>query len=221
MIEVVPESPPVRVVLVDDHGIVRQGLRSVLEPHPGITVVGEACDAAGALSVVAAARPDIVLLDLKLSTGSEAEGLQVCQQLAERFPAVGVLVLTTFLDQRLVLEALQRGAKGYVLKDVDGVELARSIRAVSRGESAFDSHAAAMVVRTLNGSSAQPSSPRFTEREREVLALLGQGLSNASIGRRLYISETTVKFHVANIMRKLGVGRRTEVVYAASKMGLI
>ncbi|MCZ4521919.1 response regulator transcription factor, partial [Rhodococcus ruber] len=124
-----------------------------------------------------------------------------------------------FLDDRLVVEAVHAGARGYVVKDVDTTELVRAIRAVSRGESAFDSRSASAVVRSLNGT---PSSiERLTERELEVLRLLATGLSNNMIGTRLFISATTVKFHVSNIMRKLAVSRRAEAVYAASKQGLI
>jgi DNA-binding NarL/FixJ family response regulator len=207
---------------VDDHAIVRQGLRSILEREPDITVVGEAATAADALDMVARTRPHIVLLDLKLSADSDVAGLQLCGRLTERTPSPGVLVVTTFLDQRLVLQAIQQGARGYVLKDVDAVALVGAIRAVRRGESAFDSHSAAMVVRSLDTPSpGSADGSDLTAREREVLALLARGLSNEAIGRELYISATTAKFHVGNVMRKLAVSRRAEAVYAGSKLGLI
>ncbi|MGY1609299.1 MULTISPECIES: MadR family response regulator transcription factor [unclassified Geodermatophilus] len=218
-------TEPIRLVIVDDHAIVRRGLRSILEREPDIEVVGEAATAAAALDLVAAVRPHIVLLDLKLSAGSDVAGLALCGELTARTPAPGVLVVTTFLDERLVVEAIRHGARGYVLKDVDAVALVAAIRAVRRGESAFDSHSAAMVVRSL--AAPAPSSPRgrpspeLTGREREVLALLARGLSNEAIGRELYISATTAKFHVTNLMRKLAVSRRAEAVYAGSKLGLI
>lgn len=213
------EPAQVRIVLVDDHAILRQGLRSVLERERDLQVVGEASSADEALAVVARARPTIVLLDLKLSAGADSEGLQVCRRLAGAHPEVGVLVLTTFLDDRLVVEAVHAGARGYVIKDVDTTELTRAIRAVSRGESAFDSRSASAVVRSLNGE--QPGGGRLTERELEVLRLLARGQSNRAIGKELFISETTVKFHVGKIMRKLDVSRRAEAVFAASKAGLI
>ncbi|WP_448615094.1 MadR family response regulator transcription factor [Modestobacter sp. URMC 112] len=211
----------IRLVIVDDHAIVRQGLRSILEREPDVEVVGEAATAAEALDLVAAARPHIVLLDLKLSAGSDVAGLALCGQLTARSPAPGVLVVTTFLDEGLVLEAIRHGARGYVLKDVDAVALVAAIRAVRRGESAFDSHSAAMVVRTLHAPAAAPATGDLTTREREVLTLLARGLSNEAIGRELYISATTAKFHVGNLMRKLSVSRRAEAVYAGSKLGLI
>jgi two-component system response regulator DevR len=211
----------IRLVIVDDHAIVRQGLRSILEREPDIEVVGEAATAPQALDLVAATRPHIVLLDLKLSAGSDLAGLSLCGRLTARAPAPGVLVVTTFLDQRLVLEAIQQGARGYVLKDVDAVALVAAIRAVRRGESAFDSHSAAVVVRSLSAPAATPAAGELTARERQVLALLARGLSNEAIGRELFISATTAKFHVGNVLRKLSVSRRAEAVYAGSKLGLI
>lgn len=214
----------IRLVVVDDHAIVRQGLRSILEREADVAVVGEAATAAEALDLVVRERPHIVLLDLKLSAESDTEGVALCGELTGRVPAPGVLVVTTFLDQRLVLEAIRAGARGYVLKDVDAVSLVAAIRAVHRGESAFDSHSAAMVVRSLSSAPAAapgPTGSDLTAREREVLTLLARGLSNEAIGRELYVSATTAKFHVGNLMRKLSVSRRAEAVYAGSKLGLI
>jgi DNA-binding NarL/FixJ family response regulator len=190
-----------RIVLVDDHAIVRHGLRSILERESDLEVVGEASTAAQAAAVVERTRPAIVLLDLKLSTAADTEGLELCARLTQRHPDLAVLVLTTFLDDSLVVQAIHHGARGYVVKDVDTTELLRSIRAVARNESAFDSHAAAA--------------------ELKVLQLLAHGLSNREIGAELYISETTVKFHVRNIMRKTDAGSRAEVVYEATKLGVI
>src|SRR5512133_3752908 len=211
-----------RVVLIDDHAIVRQGLRAMLDREHGLRVVGEAGSAAAALALVGQLRPDIVLLDLNLSPASDSDGLNLCAQIATRYPASRVLVLTTSLDEWLVLESIKQGAKGYVVKDVDIAELVRSIRAVCRGESAFDSHIASVVVRWLHSKQRMDNpAQQITPREREVLALLARGMSNVAIGQRLYISEATVKFHVGNVMRKLGTARRAEAVYAASKIGII
>jgi len=214
-----PVQGLVRIVLVDDHAILRQGLRSVLERESDLEIVGEASSLPEALAVVDKVGPDIVLMDLKLSASSDYEGLTLCGQLSSAHPGLGLLVLTTFLDDQLVVRAVHAGARGYVVKDVDTTELVRAIRAVSRGESAFDSRSASAVVRSLNGQSS--SKERLTDRELEVLRLLANGLSNIKIGERLFISPTTVKFHVSNIMRKLEVSRRAEAVYAASKQGLI
>ncbi|KAA9166074.1 response regulator transcription factor [Amycolatopsis acidicola] len=214
----ITRAQTLKIVLVDDHAIVRQGLRSILERENDITVVGEAATAAEARVVVERTRPDIVLLDLKLSTGSNTEGLDVCAELTARYPDVGVLVLTTFLDDALVVEAIHRGARGYVIKDVDTTGLVSSIRAVARNESAFDSRSASAMVRSIRTA---PGEPVLTSREQGVLELLARGLSNRDIGARLFISETTVKFHVRNIMRKIDASSRAEAVYEASKMGLI
>lgn len=214
----IAESSTVDIVIVDDHAIVRQGLRAVLEREQDLMVVGEASTADEARAVVERSRPSVVLLDLKLSSGDDSEGLALCGQLTERFDDLGVLVLTTFLDDKLVVEAIQRGARGYVVKDVDTTELVRSIRAVAKRESAFDSRSAAVMVQSMNN---QSTSPELTDREMRVLALLARGLSNRGIGADLFISETTVKFHVRNIMRKLGVCSRAEAVYEASKSKLI
>ncbi len=210
----------VSIVLVDDHAIVRQGIRSILERHPQMRVVGEAATSEEAMRVVSLTRPRIVLLDLKLSTSSDTEGLELCQKLTSAYSDTAVLVLTTLIDDQLVVRAIRSGASGYVVKDVDTRELLHAILAVSQGESAFDSRSASAMVRSLNSRSPLESK-QLTEREREVLSLLARGLSNRDIAKRLFISETTAKFHVGNIIRKLNVTRRAEAVYTASKMGLI
>jgi two-component system, NarL family, response regulator DevR len=183
-------------------------------------VVGEAGTPADAVAAVASSRPHVVLLDLKLTVGPQTDGLDVCRRLCAAHPGIGVLVLTTFAEDRLVVESVQAGARGYVVKDVDTTELVRAIRAVSRGESAFDERSASAMVRSLSGGGV-PERERLTERELDVLRLLARGLSNRAIGGQLFISETTVKFHVGNLMRKLMVSRRAEAVYAATKLGLL
>lgn len=215
-------SQAIRLLIVDDHGIVRQGLRSILELEPGIVVVGEAADSATALRKIDELRPDIVLLDLSLGGGNTAEGLGACQAITTRYPQIGVIVLTTFLEEHLVLQAIRSGAKGYVLKDVDAVDLVRSVRAVKRGESALDARSATLVMKNLSGAGPPAPAPAtLTEREIEVIRLLAQGHSNRAIGERIAVSESTVKFHVRNIMRKLEVHHRTEIVYMAGKLGLV
>jgi two-component system, NarL family, response regulator DevR len=205
---------------VDDHTIVRQGLRSILELEPDFTVVGEAADAAAAIADTAQLRPDVVLLDLKLSDGAPAEGLDVCATLRDQQPAVRIVVLTTFLDQKLLVGALQRGASGYVLKDVDAVELARIIRTVHRGESGFDGRSARLVVRSLTGQPAAPAR-LLSERELEVVRLVARGATNVQAARDLFVSESTVKYHLRLAMRKIGAKDRTELVYRAGAQGLL
>lgn len=213
-------APPVAIMLVDDHAIVRQGLRSILDREADLEVVAEASTADEALAVVVRAKPRIVLLDLKLSTSSDSEGLDLCEKLAAHDPDLGILVLTTFLDEQLVMRAIRAGAKGYVVKDVDTSGLIRAIRDVAQGGSAFDRRSAAAMVRGLHAPPEEERT-RLTAREEEVLRLLTRGLSNGQIGEELFISETTAKFHVGNILRKLGVSRRAEAVYEAGKLGLV
>jgi two-component system response regulator DevR len=208
------------IVLIDDHAIVRHGLRSILEREPDLRVVGEASTIESARAVVNQVRPTIVLLDLKLSTGSDTEGLDLCATLVADHPELGVLVLTTFIDDHLVMAAIHNGARGYVVKDVDTSALIRAIRDISRGGSAFDARSAAAMVRGINAGPVEADN-KLTAREREVLELLSRGMSNVEIGKKLFISDTTVKFHVGNILRKLGVSRRAEAVHLAGKMGLI
>ncbi|WP_082469082.1 MadR family response regulator transcription factor [Sciscionella sediminilitoris] len=209
---------PHRILLVDDHAIVRQGLRTILDREPDLCVVGEASTANEAIGVLEQTNPQIVLLDLKLSTGSDTEGLALCADLTMRRPELRVLVLTTFLDDPLVVEAIQNGASGYVIKDVDTTDLIRSIRAIARNETAFDSRSANAMARSIQ---ATPEPLALTQKERNVLQLLAHGMRNREIGLQLYVSETTVKFHVRNILRKLAVSSRAEAVYEASKIGLI
>jgi DNA-binding NarL/FixJ family response regulator len=211
----------IKVGIVDDHSIMRQGLRAMLDREPDLRVVGDADGERSAITMMAQARPDVVLMDLKLTIDGGCEGLDLCAKVAGRFPESRILVLTTFADEWVVREAIRQGAKGYVVKDVDLTELIRAIRAVYRGESAFDARSASAVVSWLRREPDAEATAQITPREREILALLARGLSNVAIGKRLYISDTTVKFHVTNLMHKLGARRRAEAVYAASKLGLI
>jgi len=212
----------IRVAIIDDHAIVRQGLRAMIDREPDLRVVGEASNARQATAMLDRADPRVVLLDLKLTPGSDCDGLPLCATITQRYPGVRVLVLTSSADEWLILDSIKQGAKGFVLKDVDLTELIRAIRAVHRGESAFDPRSAGVVVRWMHGSQRSGvTASDITPREREILCLLARGLSNVAIGQRLYISAATVKFHVGNVMQKLGVRRRAEAVYAASKLGLI
>ncbi|HET9082090.1 MAG TPA: response regulator transcription factor [Trebonia sp.] len=213
-------TAPVRILVVDDHTIVRQGLRSILDLEPDFTVVGEAATAEQAIEQTALLRPDVVLLDLMLSDRAPAEGLDVCAELREKYDDVSVVVLTTFVDERLMLGALRRGANGYALKDVDAVELARIIRSVHGGQSAFDPRSAKLVVRSLTSQPGPPAGV-LSERELEVVRLVAQGATNQRVARELFVSESTVKYHLRTAMRKLGASDRTELVYRASARGLL
>jgi two-component system, NarL family, response regulator DevR len=209
-------TDPVRVVVVDDHPLIRQGLRALLERN-GAIVAGEAATSAEAVAVVACSRPEVVVLDLRLGS-SDRDGIELCRRLTTQFPRSRVLVLTTFLSETLLMDAMQAGARGYVLKDVDVAALVRAVADVREGQSAFDSRSAAVAVRSLSGRRAPQV---ITERERDVVRLVALGLSNEDIGRRLYISQSTVKFHIRNMLRKTGAGSRAELVFKASQLGLL
>jgi DNA-binding NarL/FixJ family response regulator len=209
----------VSVVVVDRHRIVREGLRSVLETE-GASVVGEAGSAAMAHEVVRRSQPDVLLLDLELSEAGPREGLELCARISEQFPAVGVVVLVAFPNQALVLDALRRGARGCVEKDVDVAALAGVIRAVRSGESGFDSRTASAVVRSLTAD-VDARRPALSARELEVIRLVARGRTNRQIGQACFISESTVKYHVRHVMAKLDARHRTEVVYVAGRLGLI
>jgi DNA-binding NarL/FixJ family response regulator len=216
----VTDTTGARVLLVDDHAIVRRGLRSILELEPDICVVAEAGGWDDALRALERARPDVILLDLKLSPGRSADGLELCGEILRRRPGSQIVVLSTFLDAELLNQALRRGAKAYVLKEVDVGELVRIIRAVARGESGFDSRSAALVRAIAAGTAAGPE-PALTDREQQVVELVARGLTNREIGLEMFVSESTAKFHVRNVMRKLAVRRRAEVAYAAGERGLL
>lgn len=209
----------ITLVLIDDHAVVREGLTSVLEREPDIRVVGETGRAAEATRLVSQTRPSVVLLDLKLSSAPGFQGLDLCAELTAAHPDTAVLVLTTTLEDGLVVAALRNGARGYVVKEVDTSELVRAIRAVHQGESAFDPASSSAMVRGL--TSPGRGARALTARETEVLSLLARGLSNREIAAALFVAEATAKFHVANIMRKLNVARRSEAVYVASKAGVL
>ena len=212
----------IRIGIIDDHSLVRQGLRAMIDREPDLRVVGEAPSARHATAMLDQARPRVALLDLRLGADSECDGLSLCSTITQRYQDTRVLVLTSCADEWLILESIKRGARGFVLKDVDLTELVRAIRAVHRGESAFDSRTAGVVVGWMRDSQRPGATASdITPREREILVLLARGLSNVAIGQRLYISAATVKFHVGNVMQKLGARRRAEAVYAASKLGLI
>jgi DNA-binding NarL/FixJ family response regulator len=204
-------------VLIDDHAILRQGLRSLLEREHDLHVVGEASSVGEALAVVARTGPSIVLLDMKLSPAADNDGLGLCARLTTLYPGLRVLVLSSFVDDALVVSAIQHGACGYVVKDVDTIELVRSIRLVARKGSAFDSRSAAAMARSIH---APPARSPLTSRELSVLRLVANGLSNRGIGAQLHLSETTVKFHVRNLMRKLDATSRAEAVYKATRNGV-
>ena len=208
-----PGDAPITVLLVDDHELVRAGLRAFLELQPDMTVVGEAASGEQALALVAGVRPDIVLLDLVLPGMS---GVQTVRRLRLAHPEVKVVVLTSFAGQDSVLPAVRAGVAGYLLKDVGPAELAEALRSVHAGGSPLHPTVAATVLRQVT-SDVDPLTPR----EREVLRLIARGLSNRLIARELVLSEKTVKTHVSAVLAKLGVADRTQAALLAVRDGVI
>jgi NarL family two-component system response regulator LiaR len=203
------------VLIVDDHAVVRRGLRAFLDLQPDVEVVGEAADGASAEGMTGTLRPDVVLMDLVMPN---TDGIATIRRLRAASEKPTVLVLTSFLDDVHVFAALQAGAAGYLLKDIQPDELVRAIRQVHQGESALHPKVAARLVQ----HTAQPAGfADFTPRERDVLRLLAEGFANKEIARRLSLSEKTVKTHVSNILQKLGVADRTQAALLAVRRGLV
>jgi DNA-binding NarL/FixJ family response regulator len=208
-----------RVVLADDHAIVRKGIRNFLEEVDDIQVVAEAATGAEALALTLEQRPDVTILDIQMP---EMTGIEAARQIKAQAPEVGILVLTAYDDDPYIFAMLQAGASGYVLKNASSDELVRAVRAVAEGESALDPAVTAKVMAQLASGrppGAQVVVEGLTERELDVLRLAAKGHTNRAIGRELRISDRTVQGHLANIFGKLGVSTRTEAVLLAMKQG--
>lgn len=208
-------SEPIRVLIVDDHAVVREGLRTFLELQDGLHVVGEAGDGVEAVREAERLRPDVVVMDLVMP---ERDGVEAMRELRERVPATRVLVLTSFLDDERLLPALRAGAAGYLLKNVQPQDLARAIRAADAGEAMIDPAVAARLVDALVEGEGAPRA-ELTAREQEVLGLIGRGFANKRIARELGIAEKTVKSHVSHVLAKLGVSDRTQAALYAARLG--
>jgi NarL family two-component system response regulator LiaR len=207
----------VRVLLVDDHQVVRQGLRAFLRLQPDIEVVGEAGGGEAAVAVAAASAPDVVLMDLVMPDG---DGVAAIRDLAAAAPSARVLVLSSFADEEHVFAAMRAGAHGYLLKDVRPDALAGAIREVHRGRPALHPDVAARLMRR-EAEPVGPAAEPLTPREREVLQLVVEGFANKQIGGRLRITEKTVKTHVSSVLHKLGVADRTAAAVLAIRQGLV
>jgi two-component system, NarL family, response regulator LiaR len=210
----------IRVLLVDDHAVVREGLRNFLALQDGLEIVGEASDGAEAIEQAERLEPDVILMDLVMPG---LDGIGAMRQLRVRSPGSRVIVLTSFLEDERVLPAIQAGAAGYLLKNVAPAELARAIRAAHAGEAIIDPTAAARLVHAI-ADDVRPrieEPERLTRRERDVLELIARGQSNKRIALELGISEKTVKTHVGHLLAKLGVSDRTQAALMAVQEGLV
>jgi NarL family two-component system response regulator LiaR len=208
-------SEVVTILVVDDHPVVRQGLRTFLGSRPGLEVVGEAGDGDEAVRKARHLQPDVVVMDLVMPT---VDGIEATRRILAERPGTRVVVLTSFTDSDRVVPALRAGAAGYLHKDAEPRELEEAVRAAARGESTLSVRAASTVVREV---SDRVELPPLTPREREVLGLLGRGLTNRLIARNLGVSEKTVKTHVGNVLAKLGVADRTQAALYAVRHGLV
>jgi two-component system, NarL family, response regulator LiaR len=210
-------AEPIQVLIVDDHAVVREGLRAFLQTQEGMNVAGEAADGNEALEAATRLRPDVILMDLVMP---ELDGVTAMRTLRERVPDARVIVLTSFLDEDKLLPALRAGAAGYLLKNAEPKELARAVRAAHAGEALLDPVVAARLVETLADGERDPID-RLTPREREVLVLIGRGFPNKRIARELGLAEKTVKTHVGHVLAKLGVTDRTQAAVLAVRAGLV
>ncbi|KPC60175.1 response regulator transcription factor [Streptomyces chattanoogensis] len=220
---------PLRVFILDDHEVVRRGVRDLLEAEEDIEVVGEAGDARQALARVPAIRPQVAVLDVRLGgtdgPDGDHEGIEVCRELRARVPDLACLMLTSFDDDEALFDAIMAGAAGYVLKQIDGTALVHAIRTVAAGQSMLDPRTATRVMERLRdpgraqATEAETSElGRLSPREREVLDLIGEGLTNRQIADRLFLSEKTVKNRVSAILSKLGVGRRVQAAMVVERL---
>jgi DNA-binding NarL/FixJ family response regulator len=206
-----------RILLVDDHEVVRLGLRALIESNSDMTVVAEAGTAQETIRLVEQKHPDVVVLDLRLPDRS---GFEVCREVRKRFPKTQVVILTSYVSEELVSDALNSGAAGYVLKEVGNEELLRAIRAATRGEIALDSSASTHMVSRLRSLESEVDNlilKDLSSREKEILKFVGQGNSNREIGRKLNLSHITVRNYVSNILGKLGFSNRVQLAIFAAE----
>jgi len=207
---------PIRVLIVDDHAVVRSGLGKFLLVNPDMKLVGEASDGAEALQLVALHRPDVVLIDLMMPV---LDGITATREIHDKYPDVKIIALTSFSEQNLVQGAIQAGAIGYLQKNVTAIELANAIRSAHAGRMTLSAEAAQVLAQSVTQSHLPGN--ELTDRESDVLRCMVDGLNNNEIAEHLVISLGTVKFHISNIYQKLGVNNRVEVVKMAIKQKLV
>jgi len=206
---------PTRVFLLDDHEVVRRGLRDLLEAEDDLVVVGEAGTAEEAYGRIPATSPNVAVLDLQLPDGS---GIDVCREIRSRHPEITCIMLTSFSDDEAVYAAILAGAAGYLLKQVRGTDLVEAIRRVAAGESLLDPAVTTRVLERLRHKDDDDPLAALTDQERKILDLIAEGLTNRQIGERMFLAEKTVKNYVSNMFAKLGMSRRTEAAAYAARL---
>ena len=207
----------IRILIVDDHPLIREGLRAVLETQPDMELVGEAMDGYEAVTRALALKPDVILMDLALP---RKDGIEAMREILRILPAARVLVLSNYLDDEKVFGALKAGAKGYILKETNSQELRQAVRSVYQGKAALDPAVQSKLVDQLTGTIVSQPENELTERELDVLRLMARGFTNPQIASQLSVAEGTVRFHVSNVLRKLGLENRTQAVLYALQKGL-
>lgn len=210
-------KPRLRILIADDHVLVREGIRNFLDTEPDIEIVGEAGDAEGAIALARTQAPDVALLDLRMPGG----GVEATRRIREVAPGAQVVILSSFEDDEGVRGAIEAGAISYVLKDVDAEALAETIRRAARGEATLHPRVAARLLHGMRPGGSNAVATALSPREREVLLLIGEGLDNREIAERLAIGEKTVKTHVSNLLGKLGVSDRTRAAVWAWREGMV
>jgi DNA-binding NarL/FixJ family response regulator len=209
-------SKPITVFLLDDHEVVRRGVRDLLEAEPDIEVIGEAGTASSALARIPALRPDVAVLDVRLPDG---DGVSVCREIRSKMPEVACLMLTSFGDDEALFDAIMAGAAGYVLKQIRGTDLIGAVRTVASGQSMLDPRVAGQLMTRLRDQSARRDPlPGLSGQERRILELIGEGLTNRQIGERMFLAEKTVKNYVSALFAKLGMERRTQAAAYAARL---
>ncbi|MFC6833763.1 response regulator [Streptomyces goshikiensis] len=212
-----PATEPISVFLLDDHEVVRRGVHDLLDAEPDLTVVGEAGTAEQALIRIPALRPRVAILDVRLQDGA---GVSVCRELRSRMPDLACLMLTSFDDEDALLDAVMAGASGYVLKQITGTDLVTAVRTVAAGQSMLDPGATTRLMARMRGDVPKEEQasglPGFTDREKEILLMVSEGLTNREIGKRLHLAEKTVKNIISRLFVKLGVERRVQAAVIAS-----
>ncbi len=215
----VPEEGKITVFLLDDHEVVRRGVHELLSVEDDIVVVGEAGTAADALARIPATRPDVAVLDVRLPDGS---GVEVCREIRSHDPGVKCLMLTSFADDEALFDAIMAGASGYVLKAIRGHELLAAVRDVAAGKSLLDPVATASVLERLRDGGGPPKGDErlanLSERERKILDLIGEGLTNREIGEQLHLAEKTIKNYVSGLLSKLGMQRRAQAAAYVARL---
>ena len=206
----------IRVFLLDDHEVVRRGVRELLESNGEIEVVGEAGTAEEGLARIPATRPDVALIDMRLPDGN---GVEVCREIRSKHTEIQCLILTSFSDDEALFDAIMAGAAGYLLKQIRGTDLVDAVQRVAAGQSLLDPEVTARVLERLrNGPEEDQRLARLTEQERRILDLIAEGLTNRQIAERMYLAEKTVKNYVSNVLSKLGMERRTEAAVFATRL---